>query len=102
MVRLMSNWNFPKTRLYLKHKMTNADLVVYDLARDDTIFSNSMDVKFNQVYYSLQTSPNPMATLTTDAEIIGAGLRSNGFNIENFKFNISVNDGIIQNCAGIG
>ena len=94
---------FPKDSLIFKTvNMTNADLVVYDLARNDTIVSNSLEVKFNQVYYNLQSDPNPMATLTTDAEISGLGLRSNGFNFENFKFNISVNDGLIQNCAGIG
>ena len=88
---------FPKDSLDFKLvRMKDADLTIYDLAKDDTLVAESLSVYFSDVFYNLNVDSNPMATLTTSGNIEGNRLKASSMDIANFKYDIKVKKGLYK------
>ncbi len=88
---------FPKDSLIFKTlRMADADLLIYYLAENDTVISRSLTINLNNVYWDSDIDSNPMATLTTSGIIDAERFRTNSFDVDNLKFDVSVNNGLYK------
>jgi len=88
---------FPKDSLIFKTlSLANADLIIYELVEKDTIISKSLTIQLNDVYYDLRIDANPLATLTTSGIIDITGFRTNRFDVENIKLDVSAKNGCYE------
>lgn len=88
---------FPKDSLIFKTlRLADADLLVFDRSRDDTIITKSFTLDFNDIYYNLDIDSNPMSTLTTHGFYEASRLRTNSFDINNMMHKATVNNGLYK------
>ncbi|VAX27454.1 Alanyl-tRNA synthetase [hydrothermal vent metagenome] len=88
---------FPKDSLIFKTlKMADADLLIYDLAGDDTVITKSLTIDFKDIYYDLNVDSNPMATLTTSGFYEAGRFRTNSFDIRDMRHDVSVESGLYE------
>lgn len=86
---------FPKDSLIFKTlRIADADLLIYDRSRDDTIITKSFTLDFNDIYYNLDIDSNPMSTLTTYGFYEANRLRTNSFDIKDLDHKATVNNGL--------
>lgn len=88
---------FPKDSLIFKTlRLADADLLIFDRSRDDTIITKSFTLDFNDIYYNLDIDSNPMSTLTTYGFYEASRFRTNSFDIKDLDHKATVNSGLYK------
>lgn len=88
---------FPKDSLIFKTlRMADADLLIYDLAGNDTVITKSYTIDFKDIYYNLDVDSNPMSTLTTSGFYEAGRFRTNSFDVKDMRHEVSVTKGLYE------